>query len=96
MVSSRERRKAEDCMQLDKVLSPRLSAVAVFGPTLDRDLQLSSDQVQQRRKRKLIDAEHDTGIAEIGELHGKAKPVRGATTLPNDSEVGLAQGVAPD
>jgi hypothetical protein len=44
----------------------------------------------------MIDAEHNTGIAKIGELHSKAEPVRGSPALPDDRNIGGAQSVAPN
>src|SRR5947209_18089772 len=95
-MTPRERLKAEDCLKFHKMLSPGLSAFAVLGPALHRNLELTGNQMKQRRQRKLVNAQHDTGIAEVAELYGKAKPVSLAAALPDDGKIGFAEGVAPD
>src|SRR5271163_2118940 len=91
-----ERFKAEDCLKFDQVLSSGLWAVAVLSPMLDRNLDLPGHQMKQGSKRQLIYAEHNAGIAKVAELHSKAEPVSRATTLPNNGQIGLTQGVTPD
>lgn len=84
MMTLGKRLKAEDCLKFHKMLSSGLSAFAVLRPVLNRNLELASDQMKQRRQRELIHAEHNTGIAEVAELHCEAQPVRHAAALPNN------------
>src|ERR1700723_2846997 len=92
----RERFKAEDCLKFDQVFSSRLCAVAVLSPMLDRNLDLPGHQMKQGSKRQLIYAKHNAGIAKIAELHSKAEPISRITTLPNDGQIGLTEGVTPN
>ena len=41
-------------------------------------------------------AQHDARVAEVAKLHGKAQPVRRASALPDDGEIGFTKGIAPN
>ena len=91
-----ERLKAKDCLQFHQMLSPGLGPLAVLGPALYRNPELTGDQVEPCRQRKLVHAQHDARVAEIAKLHGKAQPVRRAAALPDDGKIGFTEGIAPN
>lgn len=57
IVAHRERLIAEYGLQFGQVLAPRLLALTVLCPALDRHLQLVSNEFEQGWGRQLIDAE---------------------------------------
>ena len=59
VVAHREGLEAEHRLQFDQVLAPGLFPLAILAPAFDANLELVSDQFQQRRKRRLIDAQYD-------------------------------------
>ena len=79
-----------------QVLAPGLFPLAVIAPALDRRPELIGDQFQQRRERRLIDAQDDAGETQVAELHREAQTVRGPAPLADDGQVGVAEGVVPD
>ena len=95
-MTSGERLKAKDCLKFHQMLSPGLSSLAVLSPAFHRNLELTGDQMKQRGQRKLLHAEHDTGIAEVAKLHSKSQPVRRAAALPDDGNSRFTEGIAPN
>lgn len=96
VVAHGERPEAKHRLQFDQVLAPCLFPLAVLVPAFDADLELVGDQLQQGRKRWLIDAKDDTRKAQVAELHGEAQPVGRTAPLPDDGQVGVAERVVTD
>ena len=96
IVAHGEGLEAEHCLKLHQVLAPCLFPLAVLVPAFDADLELVGDQLQQGRKRWLIDAKDDTRKAQVAELHGEAQPVGRTAPLPDDGQVGVAERVVTD
>ena len=91
-----ERLEAKHRLQLDQVLAPGLFPLTIVAPGLDRHLELISDQFQQRRGRRLIDAQNDAGETQVTELYREAQTVSRPAPLPDDREVGIAERVMSD
>ncbi len=96
VVAHGEGLEAEHRLQFDQVLAPGLLPLSVLAPTFDIDLDLVGDQLQQGRKRWLIDAKDDTRKTQVAELHGEAQPVGRAAPLPDDGQVAFAERVVTD
>jgi hypothetical protein len=94
VMAHRERFEPEDCLEFDHVLPPGLGAIAVFGPLLYWNLKLRGHQLKQRRRGQFPKTQDDARIPHVAELHGEAEPVGHASSLTNDRQVGVAQGIA--
>ena len=88
--------ETERRLQFNQMLMAGLIALAVLIPTSYWHLQLRGHHAQQGRRWGFIGAQNDAGKSQVAQLDGKAKPVGWLTMLPNDGQVGIAEGAKPD
>jgi hypothetical protein len=84
------------CLQLDQVIAPRLFSLPIFIPAFCRNRELVGNRFQLRREGRMVNAQDDSGEAQIAELHCEPQTVCGPAPLIDDGKVGLAERVMPD
>ena len=88
--------EAKCCLQLDQVIAPRLFALSIFIPAFCRNLELVSNQFQQRWEGWMVNAQDNSGETKVAELHCEPQAVCGSAPLIDDGKVRLAERVVPN
>ena len=78
------------------VLASGLVAPCVGIPQCARDLQLSGDDTEQRRRRRLLDAQGSARLTQVAKLNRNSQPVLRPAMLPNKGAVGSVQALMSD
>jgi hypothetical protein len=82
--------------QEGQVASPGLVAVGISLEVIGRPARLLRNEVNHRRRQFLAGSQCPSRVPDQTELNGKAQAIPGSSSLPNESQVVLAQHPVPD